>query len=254
MTLWLDGVFWGRAIRQNFVSEIEWMRRSVFQHILPSFPDPEDEGNMAITEALDAAMSGPWEGFEDPSDYAEWARDQGIDTFLGVMRMRQAAVNMATAMLWHLIEQQMIFFHLRQILQNSEEWDVRTHPQTRDRIFNLAEFHRRLDIGGCSMKKLASWSKVHELLLVANVVKHASGKSLDQLCKIRPDLLNPPGPLVSKLPPVQWVDRPAAGEDLFVTDKDLASYFDAAIQLWREFAVAIQAHSETNRKKVEGSS
>lgn len=49
MTLWLDGGFWGPWIRREFVAEIEWTRRAVLSHMLPSFPDPVEEADY-VTE------------------------------------------------------------------------------------------------------------------------------------------------------------------------------------------------------------
>jgi len=245
VSLWLDGAFWGSSIRQNFVSEIQWMRRAVFQHMLPSFPDPEREADKAGTEAWETAMSQPYDGWEGPGKYAEWAEEKELETYEGVIGMRQSTVNLGTAMLWHLLEQQMLFFHMRQVLKIPEEREVRETPKTRKKLFSLEEFHKRLNSGGCSMESLPSWSKVDELRLVANVVKHGSGKSLDDLCEIRADMLRRPGeePLEPRWSNRSWVDRPANGEDLYVTDQDLTTYFDAAVHLWLEFSEAIEAHS-----------
>ncbi len=250
MSLWLDSGFWGHWIRRVFVSEIEWMRRSVFDHVLPSFPDRSSEAIKARDAAWEMAMSQPSDGTEDSASYADWAEERGLETYLGITRMRQAAANLSSAMLWHLLEQQMLLFHLRQVLKVHEEQEVREVPKTRDRLFRMGELHRQLDEGGCSMKALPSWPKVNELRLVANAVKHGPGKSLDILFKMRPDLLTIPESRSLSLPIRQspaWVEKPAGGEDIYVGDADLAAYFDAATSLWQEFSNAIEEHSA--RKK-----
>ena len=250
MSLWLDGGFWGRWIRKVFVREIEWTRRSVFDHILPSFPDPSTDADKARDAAWEMAMSQPSDGSDDPASYADWAEEKGLETYLGITRMRQAAANLSAAMLWHLLEQQMLFFHMRQVLKIHEEQEVREKPKTRGQLFRLDEFHQRLDASGCSMKVLPSWPKVDELRLVANAVKHGPGKSLDDLFEIRPDLLILPKSETLNLPLRQslaWVEKPAGGEDIYVGDADLAAYFDAVTSLWEEFSNAIEEHSA--RKK-----
>jgi hypothetical protein len=196
------------------------------------------------------AMSQPSDGSDDPASYADWAGEKGLETYLGITRMRQAAANLSAAMLWHLLEQQMLFFHMRQVLKVHEEQEVREKPKTRGQLFRLDEFHQRLDAGGCSMKVLPSWPKVDELRLVANAVKHGPGKSLDDLFEIRPDLLTLPKSETLNLPRGQslaWVGKPAGGEDIYVGDADLAGYFDAVTSLWQEFSNAIEEHSA--RKK-----
>jgi hypothetical protein len=248
--LWLDGKFWGPWIRTVFVSEIEWMRRSAFEHVLPSFPDPGTEADKATGAAWEMAMSQPAGGSDDPASCADWAKEKGLETYLGTTQMRQAAANLFAVMLWHVLQQQMLLFHVRQVLKVQEEQEARRRPKTRDKFLSLATFLQRLDAGGCSMRGLPSWAKVAELQLVANAVKHGPGKSLDALGEIRPDLLGLPEtetlePLLRKS--LRWVERPAGGEDIYVSDADLSAYFDAATGLWREFSDAIEEHSA--RKK-----
>ena len=235
MGLWLDGGFWGRWINKVFVSEIQWMRRAIFEHILPSFPDPSTEGHKARDEAWEIAMSQVSDGTDDPTDYVEWAEEQGFETYLGITKMRQAAANLSVVMLRHLVEQQMLFFHMRQVLSKSEEQEVREQPKTRQKLLQLEDFHRRLNEGGCSMKTLPSWQKVEELRHVANAVKHGPGISLDKLCETRPDLLTLPGAEILETSFQRnpaWVERPASGDDIYVRDDDLVVYFDAAVHLW----------------------
>lgn len=245
MRLWLDGGFWGPWIRRVFIPEIKWMKRSVFEYILPSFPDAGLEAEKAADEAWQAIMSQPSDGMDDPGDYAELADEKGIETYTGITNMRQAAVNLSAAMLWHLLEQQMLLFHARQVLRIDEETQVRHEAKTRRQLFTLKEFHQRLEDGGCSIRSLPSWAKVDELRLVANAIKHGPGESLDDLCRIRPDLLVMPESHVYISPSGElpaWIEKPAGGEDLYVRDTDLAAYFDAAISLWQEFSRQIEQH------------
>lgn len=225
------------------------MRRSVFEHILPSFPDSNTEADRARDEAWETAMSQPTDGSDDPASYVEWAEEKGLEAYEGFTKMRQAAANLSAAMLWHLLEQQILVFHVRQVLEIHEEHAVKSDHKARKKLFSLEAFHERLDSGGCSMKALPSWPKVNELRLVANAVKHGPGISLDDLHEIRPDLLTMPDSEVDA-PPRQsraWVERPAGGEDIYVRDADLAAYFDSATSLWREFSSALEEHSA--RKK-----
>ena len=171
--------------------------------------------------------------------------------------VRQAAANMATVMLWHLLEQQMLVFHTRQVLTVHEEQAARENPEVKSdipckkgkevkkrKLLSLEEFHARLDAGGCSMKSLSAWSKVNELRLVANTVKHGSGPSSDELFKIRPDFFYPNCDTQEHNSRPFLLRKPAAGEDLYLTEQDIAAYFEAAISLWQEFSIKIEEHSQ----------
>lgn len=246
MKLWLDGRFWGPWIRQEFVQEIEWTRRVVLDHMLASIPSAEVEGKRAEEEAWEAMMSRPSDGSTDHGECAELAQEQGLDVYMRLKSVCQAARNMTTVMLWHLLEQQMLHFHMRQILESGEEQDFLQDIKQRDKRFGLEEFHRRLDEGGCSMKCCPSWSKIEELQLLANAVKHGRGASLVRLYAVRPDLLEMPGmpPLSPGMEPKpSEVEKPAAGDGLYVSHADIVAYFDAAIRLWKEFSVQIEKHS-----------
>jgi hypothetical protein len=246
MALRLDGGFWGPSIRRSFIPEVQGLRDAVLNRILPALPDPE-EGAEAYQEALWAeGMSRPSDGYDDSGMLAEQVQERGLERYQRLLGVRQAARNMACVMLWHLIEQQMLAFHMRQVLQEHEERDVRADANARGRLLRLEEFHRRLDDGGCSMKALPSWDKVDELHLVANAVKHGPGRSMDDLAQRRPSMFtlpDTPPDVPWSQPSPSWAEKPAAGKDLYVTEADLASYLDAAEGLWQEFSAAVEAHS-----------
>lgn len=91
MDLRLDGGFWGRWIREVYVSEVEWMRRSVFDYILPSFPDPGIDADKVMDAAWETAMPQPSDGSDDPASFAEWAEEKVLESYLGITKIRQAA-------------------------------------------------------------------------------------------------------------------------------------------------------------------
>ena len=243
MNLWLDGNHWSIWIRKVCIPEIEWTRRAILEHMLPSIPDPATEAD----KTSDAIYYGDTENFsfeEDMCSLAEYAENQGMEVYDRLNSVRQASANMATVMLWHLLEQQMLVFHTRQVLTMHEEQAALQNTKERKKLFQLEEFHARLDAGGCSMKSLSTWSKVHELRLVANTVKHGSGPSSDELFKIRPDLFYPNCDTQEHNSRPCLLRKPAAGEDLYVTEQDIAAYFEAAISLWQEFSIQIEEHSQ----------
>jgi len=246
MTIPTRGGEWNPWFLSLFVSEIEWCRKVVLEHMLLSIPDASTEANLAADDAWDRVLTWCSDGERDPGDYADWAIEQGVETHGRFASIRQASVNMFTVMLWHLVEQQMLQLHIRGGLglDADEEREVRQNPDARRRLFNTKEFHKRLDAKRWSMKELPSWVNVEELELVANSVKHGPGWSLDRLATVRPDLLEHPsvGDTFPRFPPdPSWVQRPAGGADLYVHDEDVATYFEAVISLWQEFASLLQS-------------
>jgi hypothetical protein len=256
MDLWLDGNHWSNWIRKVCIPEIEWTRRAILEHMLPSIPDPATEAD----KTSDAIYYGDTEHFsfeEDMCSLAEYAENQGMEVYDRLNSVRQASANMATVMLWHLLEQQMLVFHKRQVLTMREEKAALQNPEvkieipckkgkevTERKLLSLEEFHARLGAGGCSMTSLPAWKKVKELHLIANTVKHGSGSSAKKLYKIRPDLFYPNCNIQEHNSRPCLLRKPAAGEDLYVTEQDIAAYFEAAISLWQEFSIQIEEHSQ----------
>ena len=160
---------------------------------------------------------------------------------MGVRRIRQATVNMAAVTLWHLLEQQLLMFHIREVLDANER--ISTNFR------NIEKLKSRLKDNGCDIEQLSSWAKLRELKLVANALKHGPGPSLTKLFKIRPDLLVPPGMKRSSHfnPLPSYVESPAGGYDIFVKDDDLQAYFDTVISFLNEFSDMIEKHSEDMR-------
>lgn len=85
-----------------------------------------------------------------------------------------------------------------------------------------------------------SWPNVYELRHVAKVVKHAEGRSAQQLRARRPDLFVSPLLARSGVRPMpEPVKQPLVGEGLYLQERDLQDYTAALVSLWREVAAAV---------------
>lgn len=244
MTQGLDGKFWGPWIRRNYIGEIESLRATLLDRMLPALPDAEEEADVHTKGMWEWAIAQPSVSNDDPGMWVEWAQDQGLERYERLRNMRQAIQNMGTVMLWHLLEQQMLSFHLRQVVSIGEEQEIRCNPATHKNLHNLKKFKERLKQKGCDVTHLPSWQKVDELRLIANTVKHASGDSARSLYKTRPDLFMWPGAenISQRLTPyLPDVERPAGGEDLYVTEADLRLYFTTSAEFWTELCEMIEA-------------
>ncbi|MBI5092939.1 MAG: hypothetical protein HZB26_10920 [Candidatus Hydrogenedentes bacterium] len=243
MALHLDGKLWGPWIAENYPKEIKSLRDALLTKMLPSLPDAEEEATAHQQAMWEWAMSRPSDGNDDGSWWAEWAQEQGFELYERLTRVRQAVLNMGTVMLWHLLEQQMLCFHRRRVLSIHEENDALNDPKVHKKLYRIEEFEERLAAGGLCLDQVAAWSKVKELRLVANAVKHGPGVSALKLHAIRPELFTAPGlseDTFFNAPNALRIGRPAGGEDIYVTDKDLEEYFDATLEFWNEFAARNQ--------------
>jgi hypothetical protein len=229
--VWLDPGFWTYYFDSIFAKQIAFFCDSILTRVLPTFD--------SIAEEADGLANQEFERFGhlpvtdenvDIADFAESAQDIGMEYSDRMTGTRQAVLNIATAGLYHMLEQQLLLFHRRQVLDRSEENEVR--------LLRLSELTTRLAGGGIYIDKLPSWPKIDELRLVANTVKHGEGKSAARLREIRPGLFVHP----SLRADVLTIDKhgettyvPSGGEDLFVGTTDFQEYKDAALRFWSEF-------------------
>jgi hypothetical protein len=137
--------------------------------------------------------------------------------------------------LHHIFEQQILYFHRKQVLHHSEQSDPK--------LIDMREFKRRLSDAGVEYEALPSWRTIIELRLVANAVKHAEGCSAVELRTLRPDLFE--HPTLRKMSSlarigIPEVFMPLSGEDIYLAADDLEAYQIGICKFWEEFADAIR--------------
>lgn len=241
MNIWLDGHFWSYHFQAVFVPQINAFCDAIINRLLPAFADVDKEADeVAQTEyerlgSLPADEYGAW----DMGDVAEQALEAGLAYYQALEGVRQSVMNLAAAALYHMFEQQLLFFHRRQVL----------HPSEEDTISKLkmGKLKKRLRDGGLDIESLKSWPKVNELRFAANSVKHAEGTSSEELRKLRPDLfvdLSLKDENLSWLASSTRVYLPLAGQDIYVTADDLEDYRSALVLFWEEFGNAVRQHSK----------
>lgn len=220
--------WWEGYIRNHFIRQTIMFTESVINRLVPTFANIEDEAEKVANkewERLSASYCDP-DGNADPFDYAERSQEAGIDHYMMLSSVKQSLLNISATTLYHLYEQQVIFFLRKAILHPSQEND--------QELMKPSEFGKRLFAENIDITKFRCWSKIDELRLVANTVKHGEGGSAQQLRSIRPDLFNDPS--IKDL----WPDAkpginfymPLAGEDLFVTIDDIGNYKDSLVEFW----------------------
>ena len=84
---------------------------------------------------------------------------------------------------------------------------------------------------GQDLEKLSSWSKIEELRLLANVIKHGDGWSATKLKQLRPDFFDSGGISTDLLD----LYKTTLGERVLnIDDSEYETYCDAITQFWDE--------------------
>lgn len=238
----IDSRYWSNHFEQVFCKQITTFTDSIENRVLPAFEQIESEADAAIEKEWER-LGDTWSEYSDMGDYAELAYEAGIEYYQSLEAVRQALINITATTLYHLFEQQVFYFHRKQLLYPEEEDTTQ--------LINMKVFKERLFSSGISIETLSTWAKIEELKVVADVVKHAEGRSANKLRPLRPDLFN--------LHAIQKetffnfgnsthdVYLPLAGQDIYLSIDDLRAYSSALVSFWQEFANLI-----LNRKRVRG--
>lgn len=230
--------FWARHFRCVNVRTIAGFRQAIYNKVLPGFESISAEAEAVAADEFERL--GQMAAFDDldVSDVAEGANQAGVAFYEMMSDGRQALLNILSVSLHHLLEQQLLLFHRRNLLRPTEK--------SENSLFTRPEALKRLAACGIDCTRFKSWPKREELRLVANTVKHAEGSSSRELYALRPDLFVSPfdrrmklDRRVARLSP-RPVFTPLAGEDIYVTSEDLALYFDAASAFWNELADVLE--------------
>jgi hypothetical protein len=237
----LNQTYWARVFQREFVKEAQTLVDVLEQRILPTFANIEQESELVSSETWNNFMSAPGTGDEDHSELADAATQMGVEHYMLLSGMRQGIVNMVTAALYHMFEQQMMLFLRRELLD--------LHEENNSKLFSTQEVEARLRKHGIDITKLGTWSIIDELREVANSIKHAEGRATKRLQTLRPDLFKEPG-----LPEFgQWhlhanrrVFQPLSGQDIYVSLEDVRSYRDAVCTFWQQLSDAMQASIESS--------
>ena len=182
-------------------------------------------------------MSMPGTGDEDPADFADKAQTAGISHYGLMYGLRQGMLNLFSAALYHCFEQQIMWFHRKNVLNISEE--------NNEKLFNLPEFQCRMKKLGIVLANFATWPKINDKLrLVANAVKHAEGTSSHKLRRKRPGMFRNPllsSSILLSNPVALPVFQPLVGDGLYVSIDDIEDYRNHLVRFWQELAETLQA-------------
>ena len=226
--------FWIEAIQTEFAPQIKAIVDVLEERLLPNIAEEiiEAESKRISDEKWEEFMSMPGTGDEDPGDFVDPALNAGISHYGLMIGIRQGMINQFAAVLYHAFEQQVMFFHRKNVLNYNEENDPK--------LFTIPKFKRRLQHLGIKIDDLASWQKIEELRLVANTVKHAEGGSSHKLRDIRSDLFKDPNMSDISMYSAPPIFQPLFGDGLYLSLKDIEDYRDHLVRFWQVLANEMQ--------------
>jgi hypothetical protein len=213
----INGKWWADYIREIVVPELETYEECVTGRMLRSFDSLHEELEKRQKERFESITLHE---DEDPGPAAEWAAEEAFDRGSAIGAIYYGAIALFTAGLYHLFEQQGA--HL------AREGQRYQYSPKRE---GLEEW---LESEGIRLGDFPGWSRIHtELRLVANVAKHAEGHSARTLRTVRQDLFTPPGLReAGELWEGVEVEKPLAGESVFITEAEFTSYAQMLREFW----------------------
>lgn len=177
----------------------------------------------------------------DQASVAEWATEQGIEMYETLSIMKSNHLLMTISMLYHIWEQQLIKFTIRE-LENHLKFDKKA--------LVYSEVQLVFKLHGINIVDTKSWEKIRELKFLVNTIKHGGGDSAEKLRKIRPDYF--------KLDVISGTDTlELSGSVLLdeyslqVKESDLFSYLKATKSFWDEMPERAYSDVETIIKAFE---
>ncbi len=230
----LGGLFWATHFRRVAVAQVRILEEVLTERILPAFAAIDDDAERRSHEVYEALGQLPADDSFDMADAAETAQEAGLARYEALEGARQAVVNALTVALAHLVEQQLLFFHRRQVLHPAEENDPAA--------FGFRIFEARLLGAGVRLEDVHGWSTIKELRAVGNAIKHTDGASADLVRTLRPELFTAPVLRNTEYAsrPERPIFTPLAGDDLYVTEEDFRTYVAGVVDFLEAFAGVIE--------------
>lgn len=239
----VTGLYMAHRIQYSVVPYVKAYGQCVLDDVEPAFSGLSEKANIIASVEFGRLVEKPvGENFDgDMSIAAESAQENGQAFYDIMVAIRQASLNLFVTGLFHLLEQQ--------LADLCRDGSFHVSPPKDTKLDVVQKWY--LDNFNLNLSELASWSKIEQLRLLANSVKHGEGGSLVKLRNIRPDIFRNPDlnelfPNDSDLCLVVDVRLPMAGEDIYVTTQIFDEFSKAVISFIAEIAEYFVSHKEVH--------
>lgn len=213
--------------------QLEDLMDTLEKHLLPAFQTAEEEAHKIAKQELERMKTSP-----ENEDEVKWpealAEGAGMAYYDARIQLKQGLINLFAAATYHLFEQEIWLFCFH------------AYSTPRKSSVQEAEFRSLLSTLGIELDMMAGWAEIQELKLIANVVKHGSGKSADRLKKLNPKLfINPDLSDLSDadLKEITYpndVFQPLFGLGLYIPIENLRLYVQAVGRFWKDLMKVVR--------------
>jgi hypothetical protein len=234
----VGGSYISWRIRRMVLPFVRVYGQWVEEHIIPMSDQLGKMADAVEKQAYDELMSqsGGEDYSGDGSDEAEAAHEKGISFYEDISKMYQATLNLFSAGLFHVVEQQLADL-TRDGAIEKEVSDTKL-----DVVVDWYKNNCQLDFAWFS-----SWSVIEELRLVANTTKHAEGPAAEQLRKKRPKLFVYPSLRKDDPKTITFVSPlslPLGGDGLYVTGDEFRTYHKAVLDFFEQLRQYFEDHGD----------
>ncbi len=221
-----------RVWREEAIQQFDAFQAALVERSLPAFDleKIQQEADGVSENEWQRLMSLPGDDSFDPASFAEKAEEEGVDYLVIMMDTRQAIINQFTMGLFHLLEQKFLEM-IRYLLVGPGK--IRDLQEKSPGSFRKGV--EALKAKGIDLKNINTYTQTEELEVLANCIKHAEGRSCDDLRTRRPDLFQRPAPFniqVGRHTP--RIFTPLAGQGIFVSSDQFQAYVTAVKDFWEE--------------------
>jgi hypothetical protein len=222
----VGGLYISWRIRQMVLPFVRVYGQWVEEHIIPMSEQLQTMADKVEAEAYEELLSAPVgdDYMGDGSEEAQEANDIGLSFYENVSSMYQTTLNLFSAGLFHVVEQQ--------LADITRDGGIRK-PVSNTYLKDVVEWYAK----NCQLDltQFPSWSVIEELRLVANTTKHAEGPAAKQLREKHAELfLYPPlrKEYADKTVYVSPLSLPLGGDGLYVTADEFRIYHKTALDFF----------------------
>lgn len=217
--------------RDRFKQELDVFVNTYLNKLAPVFESIDEEANAKAEEHFREIGASFNPDYDDPADYAERAFEKGLEYWEGLSLMQYNTRLMSISTLYQFWEQQIRSYAFKELTRhhilnnkNGKKFEFK------DFCTKFNEIEAMLIQCGVDTKFINSWSKIKELQLLQNVIKHGDGSSAAKLMEIRPDLFRKVGDTKIMDLYLTILNEQA----LEVKDDDIIEYGHALNEFWDE--------------------
>jgi hypothetical protein len=210
--------------RRSLQREVMDFTSIYYERLLPALGDIESQAEEFMNRRYEDYLEGfdPWDCV-DPSSLAEQALTNGINYYEYLSLGKYLLTSSWHATLYHLFEQQLKCFLFHE-MSHYYKLDFAAFCK------NLKDIKKLLKDHGIDVEQLPCWSRIHELRLLCNVIKHSDGWSADELRRCNPGLFRQHDD--AKL--MSLYKSTLLEESLAIDETTLKGYEEAIISFWDE--------------------